>query len=82
MDDPPENREWKSDEYEYVGQAAAVETFTNLMRDVGIIIAWDGKRFIFTSSRLLNMKRLKASGVISSYTISALNRQREIIEEG
>lgn len=79
-DTAPKKKE-RVDEYEYTVQPAAIETFTNLMREQGVIMAWDGKRFVFTSSKLLNMKRLKERGVIRSYTIATLTRSRKVVEE-
>jgi hypothetical protein len=72
----------RMDEYEYRVEASAVETFGNLMRREGIVTAWLNPIIIFTSDKLLNMRRLKERGIIKSYTIVRLTRKDEIIEEG
>ena len=41
-----------------------------------------GPTLVFTSEKLLNMRRLKERGIIRSYTIIRLMRKDEVIEEG
>lgn len=82
MNDLPPNTKSKQDEYEYRVEPLAVETLTNLLRLEGVITVWDGTWIVFTSNRLLNMRRLKGLGIIRSYTILKVLQKNEIIEEG
>jgi hypothetical protein len=81
----PPDKKTRLDEYEYRVEAQALETFTNLMRFQGVSMPWGGPAngiIVFTSDRLLNMRRLKERGIIKSYTIIRLTRRDEVIEEG
>jgi hypothetical protein len=82
LNDLPPNRKLRQDEYEYKVEPLAVETLTNLLRLEGVITIWDGAWIVFTSDRLLNMRRLKELGIIRSYTILRVLQKNEIIEEG
>jgi hypothetical protein len=72
----------KLDEYEYSVLPVAIETFTNLMRREGVVVAWEGNRIVFTTNRLLNMRQLKDVGIIRSYVIVRLVRKDEVVEKG
>ncbi len=77
---PPNNKQEVY--YEYSVEPAAAETVTNLMRREGITVGFDGSMMVFTGDRLLDMRKLKARGVIRSYTITKLVRSYQVVEEG
>lgn len=82
MNDLPPARKEGQDNYEYTVTPGAVETFTNLMRREGVITAREGEQIVFTSNRLLDMRRLKKAGIIRSYVIVKLELNRQVVEKG
>lgn len=72
----------KLDDYEYTVLPTAAETFANLMRREGVVLAWEGDRIVFTTNRLLNMRQLKEAGIVRSYIIVRRVRKDEVVEKG
>ncbi len=73
-------------EYRYIVETVAAETFTNLMLREGIDVmraqlASQPQR-VFTCDRLLDMRVLKERGIISSYSIIKIVRTEELVEQG
>jgi hypothetical protein len=69
-------------EYKYEVVPIAVETFRNLLRREGVISSLEGAPIVFTHNKLLDMRRLKRSGIIKSYRIMKVTRHETIVEEG
>ncbi len=67
-------------EFEYSVNIRALETFLNVMRRHGLQVALSGLRGTFTSNERLNMRRLKEIGLISSYEIVKVSKNRELVE--
>jgi hypothetical protein len=68
------------EEFEYIVDIRALETFVNVMRRHGLAVTLSGPRGTFTSNERLNMKRLKEIGLISSYEIIRVSKNRELVE--
>ena len=71
-------------EYEYAVHVIARETFSNLLMKQGLnlFLGIENSHVKFRSDRLLDMSRMKANGVIASYSISRVRRVVELFEEG
>jgi hypothetical protein len=75
-------REGSDTEYKYLVHIIAIETFVNMMRRGGIDLPLGRDRLTFTSPKIINMKALKESGIIWSYSIIRVRSIEEIVEEG
>ncbi len=72
-----------TEEYEYVVTVAGAETFANLMSKQGVNVESVGGGLVkFSSERLIDMKGLKAKGIIRAYKIARVKRVEELVEEG
>lgn len=71
-----------SEEYGYIVEVAGVETFANLMSKQGIKIETVSRQVEFNSEKLIDMKSLKAKGIIRAYKIVKIKRTEELLEKG
>ena len=70
-------------EYKYIVHVRGLETFRNVMRQEGIgIPETSNPHASFTSTRRLDMKSYKESGMIWSYSMIRVTRNEDVIEEG
>lgn len=69
-------------EYRYDVRLRAIETFVNLMTRQGIVIPDKSHQARFSSRQKLDIKSLKESGIILSYTITKVNAIEEVVEQG
>jgi hypothetical protein len=69
-------------EYRYIVHIRAQETFANLMRREGIVIAEGPGHASFASTVRLPLREYKEDGLIWSYSIIRVRRDEEVIEEG
>lgn len=67
-------------EYEYVVEVRALETFINVMNRQGVRVTLSGQQATFTSEERFNMKRLQEMGLIRSYAIIRVRKGTEVIE--
>jgi hypothetical protein len=71
------------DGYEYVADVKAKETFMNTLRGYGLRPReQDGRKVMFTSDKLLDMKGMKERGLLWSYAIAKVRRVKELLEVG
>ncbi len=69
--------------YEYVADVKARETFRNIIRGHGITPRErDGRKVVFTSEKLLDMKGMKERGLLWSYAIARVKKVKELVEVG
>lgn len=67
-------------EFEYTVDVRALETFLNVMRRHGLQVVLSGHKGTFASNERLNMRRLKEMGLISSYEVMKVSRNKELVE--
>jgi hypothetical protein len=68
-------------DYEYTVDVVASEAFKNLINTYGVDIGYDGGKHRFFLNKLIDMKRLKAKGIIRSYRITKWVKTRSVVEE-
>jgi hypothetical protein len=71
-----------TEDYEYMVDVKALETFKNALLKQGVHLARVEKRCLFRSARLLDMETLKTKGIIGSYTVVKATTMRKVLEEG
>lgn len=70
------------DEYEYFVDVRAWETFSNQLRKVGISLREGTRKVTFRSGSRIDLKQMKAKGLVWSYTISKVVVGKELLETG
>jgi hypothetical protein len=68
-------------DFKYLIDVRAFETLRNVLRREGVSIPEGSNHISFTWHKRLNMKALKESGMIWSYSIIRVRKVEEIIEE-
>jgi hypothetical protein len=84
MDSPRDfsNTKHGQDEFEYIVDVRAWETFSNQLRAIGINLREGSRKVTFRSSQRLDMRKLKEKGLVWSYTISKVVVGKELVEMG
>ncbi len=70
------------DEFEYVVEVKAWETFSNQLRTFGINVREGNRKVTFRSGQRIDLKKMKDKGLVWSYTISKVVVGKELVETG
>ena len=68
-------------DYEYQVDVVASESFKNLISKFGVDVGYDKGKHHFFINRLIDMKPLKAKGVIRAYKIIRWTKTKSVVEE-